>query len=63
LRDSRTSTAKSKERQAIMATRTTLKITNRSGAEVKVYLTLGAVAGCVHHLNAIPLVTDPVTRL
>ena len=27
-----------------MTAQTTLKITNRSGAEVKVYLTLGAVA-------------------
>jgi len=29
----------------IKAAQTTLKITNRSGAEVKVYLTLGAAAG------------------
>ena len=28
-----------------MAGQTTLKVTNRSGAEVKIYLTLGAVAG------------------
>lgn len=47
----------------IMAAQTTLKITNRSGADVKVYLTLGAVSGCVQDVHAIPLVTDPVNRL
>jgi hypothetical protein len=46
-----------------MTAQTTLKITNRSGAEVKVYLTLGAVAGCVKDVNAVPLVTNPVNRL
>ncbi len=46
-----------------MAAQTTLKITNRSGAEVKVYLTLGAVPGCVQDVNAVPLVTDVVNRL
>jgi hypothetical protein len=46
-----------------MAAQTTLKITNRSGADVKVYLTLGAVAGCVQDVSAIPLVTNPVNRL
>jgi hypothetical protein len=40
-----------------MAAPTTLKITNRSGAEVKVYLTLGAVAGCVADVSATGLVT------
>lgn len=46
-----------------MAAQTTLKITNRSGADVKVYLTFGAVSGCVQDVNAIPLVTGPVNRL
>src|SRR4051812_47087391 len=46
-----------------MAAQTTLKITNRSGAEVKIYLTLGAVPGCVQNVNAVPLVTDVVNRL
>ena len=46
-----------------MAAQTTLKITNCSGAEVKVYLTLGAVPGCVQDVNAIPLVTDRVNAL
>ncbi|MBV8225872.1 MAG: hypothetical protein JO232_11885, partial [Verrucomicrobia bacterium] len=47
----------------IKAAQTTLKITNRSGAEGKVYLTLGAAAGCVQDIKAIPLVTHPVNRL
>lgn len=46
-----------------MAAQTTLKITNRSGAEVKVYLTLGAVSGCVQDVNAIALVKTPVNPL
>ena len=51
------------KKNPIMAAQTTLKITNRSGAEVKVYLTLGAAAGCVQDIHAIPLVTHPVNRL
>lgn len=46
-----------------MADQTTLKITNRSGAGVKVYLTLGAVSGCVQDVNAVPLVTESENRL
>jgi hypothetical protein len=41
----------------MMAAQTTLNITNRSGADVKVYLTLGAVSGCVQDVSAIPLVS------
>ena len=44
-----------------MAAQTTLK--NRTGAGIKVYLTLGAVTGCVQDVNAIPLVTDRVNAL
>ena len=51
------------KKNPIKAAQTTLKITNRSGAEVKVYLTLGAAAGCVQDIKAIPLVTHPVNRL
>jgi hypothetical protein len=46
-----------------MAAQTTLKITNRSGADVKVYLTLGAVPGCVQDASAVPLVRHPVNPL
>src|ERR1700744_6534249 len=46
-----------------MAAQTTLTITNRSGADVKVYLTLGAVPGCVQNVSEIPWVTNPVNRL
>jgi hypothetical protein len=46
-----------------MADQTTLKITNRSPADVKVYLTLGAVSGCVQDVNAIQLVTNPENPL
>ena len=48
-----------------MAAQTTLKITYRSGAEVRVYLTLssGAVTGCEQDVNAVSLVTNPVNRL
>jgi hypothetical protein len=46
-----------------MATQTTLKITNHSAAEVRVYLTLGPVPGCVQDVKAIPLVGHPVSRL
>jgi len=46
-----------------MADQTTLKITNRSGSGAQVYLTLGAVPGCVQDVNAVPLVTNPVNRL
>jgi hypothetical protein len=51
------------KKNPITAADTTLKITNHSGAEVKVYLTLGAAAGCVQDVNAIELVTHPVNRL
>ena len=46
-----------------MPTQSTLKITNRSGTDVKVYLTLGAVPGCVQDVKAVPFVTDPVNTL
>jgi hypothetical protein len=42
-----------------VAGQTTLKLTNGSGANVKVYLTLGAVKGCVQDVNAISFVTHP----
>jgi len=46
-----------------MAAPTTLKIMNRSAAEVRVYATLGPVPGCVQDVHAMPLVTHPVNRL
>jgi len=39
---------------------TTLKVTNRTGTDIRVYLTLGRADGCVQDVKAISFVTDPV---
>jgi hypothetical protein len=46
-----------------MSAQTTLKITNGSGSDVKVYLTLGATPGCVQDVQAISFVTNRVNPL
>lgn len=47
-------------RDTIMASQTSLKITNRSGKDVKVYLTLGGgTRGCVQNVATILFVTNP----
>jgi hypothetical protein len=44
----------------IVDAQTTLKVTNRTGTDIRVYLTLGRADGCVQDVKAISFVTDPV---
>jgi hypothetical protein len=52
-----------KEEKTETAAQTQLSLTNNSGQDVKVYITLGRVPGCVADVSDIPFVTNRIQAL